>query len=197
MAGAGWYSRFDTSKPLEQGLVLRNFTYVDPTSLDKDVFEGAKNPKLLERNVIILTQSCDLVSSKSSHVHICPIVSLSSLLDEKFKNQSQVTSKEKNAIFDELSKGQWLQYHLTDVYNLGSLKDLDEDYQIIVLSQAAIVSSAYIKEFAMRKKTRPILKPPYREALAQSYARYFMRVGNPINITKFKQADYLQSKRAS
>ena len=38
------------------------------------------------------------------------------------------------------------------------------------------------KEIAKQNKIRLRLCPPYREHLSQSFARFFMRVGLPINI---------------
>jgi hypothetical protein len=35
-----------------------------------------------------------------------------------------------------------------------------------------------------RNQVRPQLLPPYREHLSQSFARFFMRVGLPIPVTK-------------
>lgn len=80
------------------------------------------NIKIEYHNIIIMSQSCDLVNNKIKNVVVCPIYSLNEL-GEKFKSN---------------------------------------------------------------KKDRLRLLLPYREHLAQSFARFFMRIGLPIDIPEFK-----------
>ncbi len=42
-----------------------------------------------------------------------------------------------------------------------------------------------LKDLAVRRSPRPRLLPPYREHLAQAFARFFMRVGLPVDIPAF------------
>jgi hypothetical protein len=44
----------------------------------------------------------------------------------------------------------------------------------------------YLHEFAVAVGNRIRLLPPYREHLAQAFARFFMRVGLPIGIRPFE-----------
>jgi len=43
-----------------------------------------------------------------------------------------------------------------------------------------------VREFALRTGKRLRLLPPYREHLAQAFARFFMRVGLPVDIAAEK-----------
>lgn len=49
-------------------------------------------------------------------------------------------------------------------------------------NSADITQGDIIKGIAERNGKRLRLCPPYREHLSQAFARYFMRVGLPINI---------------
>jgi len=46
------------------------------------------------------------------------------------------------------------------------------------------VPKAYLKQIALNNKFRIRLLPPYREHLSQAFARYFMRVGLPVDIDR-------------
>ena len=43
---------------------------------------------------------------------------------------------------------------------------------------------SYLKAFTITQAHRLRLLPPYREHLSQAFARYFMRVGLPVDIDK-------------
>jgi len=47
-------------------------------------------------------------------------------------------------------------------------------------------SGLFIKLHLRKQGNRLRLLPPYREHLAQAFARFFMRVGLPADIPKFK-----------
>jgi hypothetical protein len=47
------------------------------------------------------------------------------------------------------------------------------------------LSLHFVKNFAALQSPRLRLLPPYREHLAQAFARFFMRVGLPVDIPPF------------
>lgn len=56
---------------------------------------------------------------------------------------------------------------------------------IVSFRQVFSVPMDYLRAHA-KKRPRLRLLPPYREQLAQAFARYFMRVGLPVDISPFK-----------
>ena len=62
---------------------------------------------------------------------------------------------------------------------------ISPEVRVVSFRQIYSVPLDYLRE---RAKQRPRLRllPPYREQLAQAFARYFMRVGLPIDIPPFR-----------
>jgi len=48
------------------------------------------------------------------------------------------------------------------------------------------VTFDFLVELAQKRDKRLRLLPPYREHLSQAFARFFMRVGLPVDIPPFK-----------
>lgn len=67
------------------------------------------------------------------------------------------------------------------------------EFYVVYLDATIIVPNDYVVEVAKKVKKRLMLLPPYREALAQAYGRYFMRVGNPIDIEQIDLLNYPKS----
>lgn len=187
MATVSWFGRFDTAKPLEQGVILFDFEYLDIPSINQQVLDEEGEATKVTSDVIILTQSCDLVNEKVQHIHICPLYTLT----EVFHQLEKTTPPAQKGLYEEFRKGQRIEKYMTDVFDIKKFGPKNyQDYLLVAFNQAVIASNSYITEFAKRRKWRPILKPPYREAMAQAYGRYFMRVGNPVDIRKFDVASY-------
>ena len=60
--------------------------------------------------------------------------------------------------------------------------DFIQDYYIINFKDIFSIPVSMAKKIACQNGKRLRLCPPYREHLSQAFARYFMRVGLPINI---------------
>jgi hypothetical protein len=130
-------------------------------------------------DVIILTQSCDMVNGKIQHVLVCPIfplADLSAMLGREF------TPKELKSLHEQIRKGYQPNFHMLD-----TRVDGDGEPQIQLLDFRAVFSVPFgvlhrraEAEFHLR------LKSPYREHLSQAFARFFMRVGLPADIPPFK-----------
>lgn len=112
---------------------------------------------------IILTQACDLANGKVDNVILCSITS-----KEQFEEQMKALGKSDKEIkkrINSIIKGQENVYHIINFKDIFSIP----------------VSLA--KNIAMTSGKRLRLCPPYREHLSQAFARYFMRVGLPVNIS--------------
>jgi hypothetical protein len=58
--------------------------------------------------------------------------------------------------------------------------------RVVSFRQVFSLPFGYIRALASQQSPRLRLLPPYREHLAQAFARFIMRVGLPVDIPAFK-----------
>lgn len=127
---------------------------------------------------IILTQACDLANGKVDNVILCSITS-----KEQFEEQMKALGKSDKEIkkrINSIIKGQENAYHIINNYKSP---EFQQDYYIINFKDIFSIPVSLAKNIAMTSGKRLRLCPPYREHLSQAFARYFMRVGLPVNIS--------------
>jgi hypothetical protein len=126
-------------------------------------------------NVVIMSQSCDLVHGKLEMVQVCPFWDLEALAqrEEYFRGKRGR---------EELRRGNLPGYHLL---NRCALPEKQTDFLVIDFRMQFAVKFATLKPLASSQKPRLRLLPPYREHLAQALARFYMRVGLPVDIPAF------------
>jgi hypothetical protein len=122
-----------------------------------------------------MSQSCDLQHDKLDLVLVCPHCSL-----EKFGKANPffagVDGKEA------LRKGNAHGFHMLAACDLdGWVRDI----QVVDFRTVFSVPIQFMRGLATRTDRRLQLLPPYREHLSQAFARFFMRVGLPLDIPKF------------
>jgi len=132
--------------------------------------------KVTYYDVIKMTQSCDLEQKKADTVLVCPFYSLSQA-EEMFPVLK--STENKNAI----REGVIPAFHLL---NKCELKDFNKGYLIVNFRDVYGIPYNLLQELAVENEKRLRLLSPYREHLSQAFARFFMRVGLPIGIPKFK-----------
>jgi hypothetical protein len=133
-----------------------------------------------EQNVIVLTQSCDLAihngQSKVKDVILAAVYLKSEMRETKPFNKSDG--------WEDARKGKYPGYH---VLNQCELPGHELDFMLVDLRRIFTLSVDAVREFAAADgKKRVRLLPPYREHLAQAFARFFMRIGLPVDIAPFK-----------
>ena len=134
-----------------------------------------------EIEVIILSQSCDLVEReggpKIEKVLTAPIWDL-----RRISKQSNFYSSVMGR--DALRKGQVISYHLLDICDLKPYKKY---YSVVDFAEIATLPYDEVREIKNEQENdyRLRLLPPYREHLSQAIARFFMRVGLPTDIFDF------------
>lgn len=187
MRGSEWFRLFDTSKPLEQGVILDGFEYLDVGSVNGESLRGENTLSKVTNDVIILTQSCDLVNTKTRNIHLCPIRKLSEVFDEL-----EITSNSrKSGLFGEFKRGHYIDKFLTNICKSKAFnRRFYGEYYVVMFDQAVVVANSYVREFATQRRRRLMLSAPYREAMAQAYGRYFMRVGTPTDILPIDLSSY-------
>ena len=169
-----WYELIE-DKQLVQGDILLSCPLISPPS----TISPGKNvtADVCEYNVIVMSQSCDLAQGKIQLVLVCPIWEMTDFvkINESYKNDKMKET---------LRRGNLPGYHL-----LNQPKDFPQinDYLIVDFRKVFGVDINFLKEFSLKQGARIRLLPPYREHLSQAFARFFMRVGLPIDIPPFKK----------
>ncbi len=71
--------------------------------------------------------------------------------------------------------------------NKCETEGFETDYLVVDFRSVYSVPFDFLVGLAERRGERLRLLPPYREHLSQAFARFFMRVGLPVDIPPFKQ----------
>jgi hypothetical protein len=129
-----------------------------------------------EGNVVVLSHSCDLTHDKLELVQVCPYWTLEFLAGRVPYLQS-VRGRE------DLRRGNVPGYHLL---NRCHLPGFESDFLVVDFRSLYGVHLTTIRVLAAQQSPRVRLLPPYREHLAQAFARFFMRVGLPVNVPAFR-----------
>ena len=82
---------------------------------------------------------------------------------------------------ESLRQGKEPAYHLLNRYTSA---EIEIDYSVVDFHRIYTLPKDYLKAFTITQAHRLRLLPPYREHLSQAFARYFMRVGLPVDIDK-------------
>ncbi len=158
-----------------QGDLLMGCPIIEP--LSKNIESGEIDAEVVKYNVIVMSQSCDLVSKKIDLVLLCPFYSLSKA-EEKYHFLSEEGGKET------LRRGNSPGYHLL---NKCEITNFNHNYLIVDFRSTFSLPLGIVLDFVKTKEDRLRLDSPYREHLSQAFARFFMRVGLPIDIPPFEE----------
>ena len=179
-----WYDDVPANSSIEQGDIIEKCSIIIPNELHyQAILDGKENNEPLEIkkiNGIVLSQSCDIQNEKIDSIILCPIWPLKSFIE---KGKSFCGSKARES----LRQGKFPQYHL-----LQKLRgeELPEDFYFVDFHYIYSVPKKII-DAILKTKPHKRLLPPYREHLSQSFARYFMRVGLPVDILEEEIRNYL------
>lgn len=167
-----WYEVVNSDEALMQGDFIKRCPVVVPPS---EISENVE-VKIIEYDVVIMSQSCDLVQRKLDLVLVCPIWSLS-----EFEKRSDFFKSKEGK--EALRRGNVPGYHLL---NKCEIKGFETEYLVVDFRSVYSVPFDFLLELAQKRGSRLRLLPPYREHLSQAFARFFMRVGLPVDIPPFK-----------
>lgn len=168
-----WYEVVNGKDSVLQGDFIYSCPVIIPPRSIKDTEVSVD---IIEYDVVILSQSCDLIQKKIDLVLVCPIWPL-----KEFEKNSDFF-KSKNGK-EALRQGNVPGYHLLNKCEIDNYKN---DFLVVDFRSVYSVPFDFIIELLKKKGNRLRLLSPYREHLAQAFARFFMRVGLPIDIPKFK-----------
>lgn len=166
MSDYPWYG-------LGEGEELQQGDLVDSCPFDRVEEPGEADRKNF--NVAVLSHSCDLAQDKLERIQVCPFWELERLAKEVeyFRNKRGR---------EELRRGNLPGYHLL---NRCTLTEKPTDFLVVDFRMQFAVNLVMLKRLVSSQKPRLRLLPPYREHLAQALARFYMRVGLPVDIPAF------------
>jgi hypothetical protein len=189
-----WYEVVEGDE-LEQGDIFEQcpiftidspFSYEDYCTPDFDV-----EFNIHQHNVIVMTQSCDITKShpKVDEVLLCAIWDLEKVA-QKYEFARQWRGKE------EIRRGNVPGFHML---NASKLPSFERPIRAVVFSRVHSLPLIFMRSLAQARGKRLRLLPPYREHLGQAFARYYMRVGLPVDIPPLQEiiSRTTSSKRVS
>lgn len=166
-----WYEIIEGAEILQGDFITSCPIIIPPIDMgDREV-----NAEVIEYDVVVMSQSCDLIQKKLELVLVCPIWQLKEFVE---KNPNYKNPKMKEL----LRRGYLPGYHLL---NKCEIDGFEKDFLIVDFRSVYSVPFNFLTEFAQRTGKRMRLLPPYKEHLSQAFARFFMRVGLPLDIPSF------------
>ena len=167
-----WYEVVCGEDDLMQGDFIKDCpVLIPPLEISNSI-----EVKIINYDVVIMSQSCDLVQRKLDLVLVCPVWSLN-----EFEKRGDFFKSKKGK--EALRQGNVPGYHLL---NRCKIDGFETEYLVVDFRSVYSVPFDFIVELAQKRDKRLRLLPPYREHLSQAFARFFMRVGLPVNIPPFK-----------
>ena len=170
-----WYCLVSGDE-IEQGDILEGCPiFLPPPNLTLNSLEA--NFRLTQRNVIVMSQSCDMVRGreKITQVLLC-------FLWNRSEHKRGHLSTDKG--MEEARRGQLPAHHVLDECKLGNM---EREFRIVDFQNTYTLPLELCREVAAKSPNRIRLLPPYREQLSQAFARFFMRVGLPTDIPPFRK----------
>jgi len=170
-----WYKIIEGDS-LYQGDFLHDFEVLIPAKVST---QSDQVPAQCEKlDVVIMTQTCDIVQGKVKSLLLCPCWDLWEFITEAKKGFNWGEDQR-----EALRRGNLPGYYLSNEADQGGLK---MGLTIVDFHEVYTAPTNVVREFALRTGKRLRLLPPYREHLAQAFARFFMRVGLPVDIAAEK-----------
>lgn len=126
-------------------------------------------------NLVVLTQACDLAHDKTEYVACCAVLPHDHLNQDWPGRGSKYINSQKNRILKGLVPGYaMIAEHQGEPF---------QPVSVVSFRQVYSLPKAFLKGMAEAAHLR--LLPPYREHISQGFARFFMRVGLPMEIPSF------------
>lgn len=172
----GWYVEV-SSDDLEQGDILPGC--VVPIVRAPDVAVDDVEVELETRDLIVVTQTCDLAQRKVTSVLLAQVWTWDAIVAERRKGGDASFGSTKSR--ESLQRGQLPNMCLLHRRN-GSPR---LGWSVADFHHLYVLPKVYLQRHAGRLGARLRLCPPYKEHFAQSFARYFMRVGLPHDAAAF------------
>lgn len=172
-----WYEIVDANTPLDQGDFIDMCPLVVPAktkaTLDEEnelTVEGRE----ISANVIVMSQTCDLAHEKIKLVLLCPYWDFPRIYENHKRDYKEAE------FFEAVRKGHFVGLHLLEQCELDNF---ERGHVVVGFKNIYSAHMEFMRDYITLKEQRLRLLPPYREHLSQAFARVFMRVGLPQDIT--------------
>jgi hypothetical protein len=139
---------------------------------------------------IVMTQACDLEQGKVQNVILCPAYSMADFQAEWVATEAtRIGHPPKASVWDghikSIKAGRIWNLTLLRKREVGDDVNLTTPTTVVDFHEVFSLPLAFLTLWLQkRSRARLRLRPPYREHLSQGFARFFMRVGLPIDITE-------------
>ena len=170
-----WYALLD-GDDLEQGDIFEACPVFSPP--DDLAMEPATESTFRweERDLVVMSQTCDLVKhrEKVTEVLLCAVWRRSELTEGHVATAKGM---------EDARRGNLPAFH---VLAECPLPNFEREVRVVNFPRVYSVPVGFLRKRALVAGLRLRVLPPYREHLSQAFARFFMRVGLPVEIPSFK-----------
>lgn len=182
-----WYELVQPETPLTQGDIILSCPLIgwrDEPVVSPTVDSLRQKADGFKADVVVMTQACDLEHSKVNNVVLCPHLPMSeykTLWEEAMRAGDQNPSNRAwKRHCDDIRDGYVWNLSLL---NSTAIDDLKTEIRVVDFHDVYTVPRDFIESYLLELRTSRLrLLPPYREHLSQSFARFFMRVGLPVQV---------------
>jgi len=188
-----WYAAVNKESPLDQGELVMNCPVVAwkqeidfLTDTEDHLGKIRAGVEAIKTDVVVMTQTCDLAENKVACVILCPHYSL-----EEYRTVWEEDMKANGQNPKDTAWAGWLNRIVAgQIWNLSMINNESGegyriDHRIVDFHEVFSLPRDYLESWVRKSPSDRIkLLPPYREHLSQAFARFFMRVGFPSDISK-------------
>lgn len=191
-----WWEEVDANAPLMQGDIV-GACPVAVFNVEQQFNQGRDLDALLQdlrtrvgiaqSRAIVMTQACDLAEHKVRNVILCPAYTLDEFR-AAWADKRQAEGKEPTqAAFDgrmkEIKTGRLWNFTILRKREAGPDVQVTAPTTVVDFHEVFSLPVTFLELWLTAAGQRRLrLTPPYREHLSQAFARFFMRVGLPVDI---------------
>lgn len=182
MSDTDWYEVVNVPDLLQGDILPRCpvVTVLDPLIWPLQA-EAKFSVGVTARDLVVMTQSCDLENDKVEDVLLAQLVNWSQTL----RNESQ---RGNQFIQSVQFRRQLIAGNVPGLSLLHKrLPEPGLDWSVVQFHHLYSLPRSFLQQFTASLGPRLRLRSPYREHLAQAFARYFMRVGLPHDARAFEK----------
>lgn len=189
-----WYEIAEASTPITQGDIIMNCPVaawseepltIIPNSTPEEILRTSVD--FVQIDAVVMTQACDLEQGKVRYVILCPHYAMDDYRAQwevAMRQQSQnPTDRAWRSHIEDVRQGRIWNLSMLNAYDGDLLK---MDIRIVDFHEVFSLPRNFLENWLSYQGARLRLLPPYREHLSQAFARFFMRVGLPIDIPRLR-----------
>lgn len=177
MSEPSWFSVVE-GEEMEQGDLLPGCPVPIVQKLG-ELADGEEVDVVVElHDLCVLTQSCDLLNAKVESILLARVASWDDVVAAKDKDSGYAGAKMRKKVREGLQPALCLLHRRRQEPKLP--------WSVVDFHHLFVLPRKVVAEHARALGQRLRLDSPYREHLAQAFARYFMRVGLPHDAINFE-----------